>query len=115
MFPQVGGLLACVTDRLPANAPLAQVARRIREMVKAGREVVFSSHALDEMRADKLTIDDVRTVLSGCAVVERQGAPKFRAEGGTVDGERVAVVLRIFEDETDLFIITVWKIDKVTR
>ena len=95
-----------------SKASLAQIAKLVHELARAGGAVGFRDHAREEMKKDDLTEVDVLTVLKGCAVVERQGERKFRAEGSTESGERVTVILVLFRDRTGLLVWTVWKIVK---
>lgn len=104
-----------MTDRLPENIPLAQIARRIREMVRGGCEVEFIDHARKAMADDKLTFEDVLAVLKSCAITEREPGPRYRAEGRTALGEPVVAIVRIREAENGLVVITVWKIQKGVR
>jgi hypothetical protein len=70
------------------------------------------------MRDDHLNLRDVETVLGGCAIVDREEESKFKAQGRTIDGAVVFVVLELVELDTGIFVITVYRAEKrpqVTR
>lgn len=95
--------------RLPDNASLSQVAKRIREIVRRVGAIAYTDHAREEMAKDALTEPDILNVLKGCAVTERQGPRKYRAQGRTEAGESVEVILILYRDESGLLVCTVWK------
>ena len=84
----------------------ATVKRFILRILEVGT-VSFSSHALDEMRKDKLTTVDCSNVLRG-GVVEpgelERGSWRYRVKTNTIC---VVVALR---SETELVVVTAWRI-----
>jgi hypothetical protein len=95
----------------------ADVAGYVRKAVESGK-TRFTRHAMEEMKADGLTVVDIGNVLRGCAITEmtgrdvRRGNSKYRAEGSTEDGARVAVIVAVAEDFGDeaIPIVTVWRL-----
>jgi hypothetical protein len=64
------------------------------------------------MRDDHLSVRDLETVLGGCAIVEREEESKFKAQGRTIDGAVVFVIVRLVELDTGLYVITVYRAEK---
>jgi hypothetical protein len=64
------------------------------------------------MRDDHLSLRDLETVLRGCAIVEREKESKFKAQGRTIDGAVIFVIVKLVELDTGLYIITVYGAEK---
>ena len=98
---------------LPPNATLSQVGARVREIVRRAESLIlYSAHALQAMRDDHLSVRDLETVLGGCAIVEREEESKFKAQGRTIDGAVVFVIVKLVELDTGLYVITVYRAEK---
>jgi hypothetical protein len=101
----------------PAAPPsLVQVGNFIKEAAKSGK-VRFTSHALREMQADRLTLLDIDFVIGGCRVLRltdrdmRRGTWTYECVGATDDGARVTVQVAVREPlEGSVTVITVWEI-----
>jgi len=94
-----------------------QVARRLKQTVESGR-LRFTRHAREQMQARGLTVIDIGEALARCVVVEMTGreagiaAWKYRAEGRTPDGARIAVVAGLPDDANEpVSIVSAWRID----
>jgi uncharacterized protein DUF4258 len=86
----------------------AVVRRLLRAILPAG-DLVFSRHALDEMRKDDLTAPDVVNVLRGGAVQPGEfenGSWRYR-----VMTQRIAAVVA-FRTETRAVVVTAWRIKR---
>jgi hypothetical protein len=98
---------------LPPNATLSQVGARVREIVRRTESLIlYSTHALHAMWDDHLSLRDLETVLRGCAIVEREKESKFKAQGRTIDGAVVFVIVKLVELDTGLYVITVYRAEK---
>ena len=94
-----------------------QVAKRLKETVESG-SLRFTRHAREQMQARGLTVIDLAEALTGCAVVEMTGREaglaswKYRAEGSTTDGDRIAVVAAVPDDpKGPVSIVSAWRIE----
>lgn len=89
-------------------------ASRIRALFKAGKvSISLSSHAREEMADDGLYLEDVICVLKSCRVIEVDGLlneTRYKAQGRTVDGMVVNVVLKMREVERNIYVITVFAV-----
>ncbi len=87
--------------------PLAAVdARKLAKAIIATGNVVFVTHAEQEMAKDSLTTIDVINVLRGGAYSEAEwenGAWRHQAYT-----QRIVVVIE-FENESELTVITAWR------
>ena len=86
---------------------------KIRALVKAGR-VFVSGHAKKELREDDLSPFDLEHVLATGFLSERQrdeasGEWKYVVEGAALDGDFVAVVVKVGTSDT-LYVITVYRL-----
>ncbi len=85
----------------------AAAKRLIRQIIEAGT-MSFSKHALEEMADDDLTTVDCVNVLRG-GIVEppelERGSWRYR-----VRTARICVVV-VFRSETQLVVVTVWRIE----
>jgi hypothetical protein len=68
----------------------------------------FTRHALEEMAKDGWTADDVRhAVMAGQVVLEEQKQDRlWRVEGKDVDGNRIQVVVAVYEALIRVKVIT---------
>lgn len=69
----------------------------------------FTNHALEEMENDGWTADDIRhAVMNGQVVLEEQAKRDrlWRVEGKDVDGNRVQVVVAVYEAIIRVKVIT---------
>lgn len=85
----------------------AQVRRLLRVIVEEG-EVTFSKHALEQMKARELTVDDCLAVLRGgwCEFEEEvNGTWRYR-----VTTHKICVVVA-FRSEDATRVVTVWRLD----
>lgn len=89
--------------------------RRAHELAKHNK-FTFSLHALDEMRDDRVTRQEIRHVLSyGSIIPERtrfeleQDSPSYAFEGKTWEGRRLRIAAAILDR---LLVVTVMDLDK---
>ena len=90
-----------------------RILRRMRELVRTSRYVA-TTHAVEEMEADGLTIFDVEHCILTGKIVEKQkdrhtGERKYLIEGRAVDGDQVVAVAKIGATDK-LVIITVYRV-----
>ena len=71
----------------------------------------YTSHALDEMKADKIVRIDVENMLRRCRVTlveTKKGEETWRAEGTDNNGRGITAVVVAYEDVIRVKIITAW-------
>ena len=98
-------------ERDLSRLPLGQIARVIRELVRAGVAIQIIDHAVKAMRDDNLSVADIVHVLRGCTVSRcemRSGQWRYTCLGRTAAGERVEVAVRVFSDPDVIRAITVF-------
>jgi hypothetical protein len=86
----------------------AVVKRLIRQLLEEG-VVIWTDHATDEMRKDKLDMLDCVNVVRGGAVAPGEwenGAWRYR-----VSTTRICVVVE-FPEPTELVVVTAWRIGR---
>jgi hypothetical protein len=68
----------------------------------------FTTHALEEMAKDGWTADDViHAVTNGQVVLEEQKQDRlWRVDGKDVDGNRIQVVVAVYETDIRIKVIT---------
>jgi hypothetical protein len=68
----------------------------------------FTTHSLDEMAKDGWTADDVKhAVTNGQVILEEQKQDRlWRVEGKDVDGNRIKVVVAVYENSITIKVIT---------
>ncbi len=90
-----------------------RILRRMRKFVQTSRYVA-TTHAVEEIEADGLTIFDVEHCILTGKIVEKQkdrdtSERKYLIEGRTVDGDQVVTVAKIAQTGK-LVIITVYRV-----
>jgi hypothetical protein len=95
-----------------ANLQIA--AKIVRSMVANFAKIPIIPHAREEMSRDHINAVDVRHALGGCSCVmyEQHGFSDWRAtcRGRTRQGELIEVVVRIFEEENRLQVVTAYSV-----
>lgn len=94
-----------------------RILKRLRDRIRE-RSYVVTSHALDEMDDDTLSIFDVERVILTGEILERQREKrtkgwKYLVKGNASDGREFIVVTKIGPTDK-LVVITVWVNDEQT-
>ncbi len=94
-----------------------RILKRLRDRIRERRYVV-TSHALDEMDDDTLSIFDVERAILAGEIVERQRETrtkewKYLVKGNALNGRELIVVTKIGLTDK-LVVITVWVNDEQT-
>ena len=92
--------------------PFEHEAARLRKAARRGT-FFFTGHAEKERKKDDIEKIDVINMLGRCSVSlietnRENGDEEWRAEGTDTDGRKITAVVVIYEDVSEVKIITTW-------
>jgi hypothetical protein len=94
------------------SMPFEHESGRLRKAARRGT-IFFTAHAEKERKKDSIEKLDVTNMLGRCSIslVETNkdnGEEEWRAEGTDTDGRKITAVVVLYEDVSEVKIITTW-------
>jgi hypothetical protein len=92
--------------------PFEHESGRLRKVARRGT-IFFTAHAEKERKKDNIEKIDVTNMLGRCSIslVETNkdnGEEEWRAEGTDTDGRKITAVVVMYEDVSEVKIVTTW-------
>jgi hypothetical protein len=92
--------------------PFENESGRLRRVARRGT-IFFTNHAETERKKDDVEKIDVTNMLGRCSISlvetnKENGEEEWRAEGTDSDGRKITAVVVLYEDVSEVKIITTW-------
>jgi uncharacterized protein YlbG (UPF0298 family) len=94
--------------------PFEHEAGCLRRVARDRSVIIFyTDHAEVERKKDKIEKLDIANMLCRCAVTlvetnKENGEEEYRAEGSDNDGRKISAVVVVYEDPSEIKVVTAW-------